>query len=285
MDQHRRDRAGKWRRAGALAGLALALAGAVFLAGVRLGAVDALAGAPGKWKGAATLALLREDRAAFAKLTDSPSFARLAGLPRIATVIAAPDDAAGEGRTDVALGAIAREDARVGREVAEAHRQTITDLLVTDVGGVIDLDAIRQVKVGRRTREWRCLTEALYFEARGEEPLGQVAVAEVILNRVDDPRFPDTVCGVVRQGSGKKHQCQFSYWCDGRAERITEPEAFEWLGKVAWVMLQGKPRILTGKATFYHAASVSPKWARAMVRTGRIGDHIFYREPLRLSRR
>ncbi len=266
-----------------------AAAGMLVLLGMGAGrpfTAEAAAGAAPDGRGApVALSLLGEDRAAFAVTSSSPEFARLGALPRLSTMIPAPDDGTADDGNRAALSALAAEDTRTRAQVASAREQTITDLLVTDVGGVIDLSQIHRVRVGRRTKEWRCLTEALYFEARGEDLLGQAAVAEVILNRVDDPRFPDTVCGVVRQGSGKRGQCQFSYWCDGRAERITEPKAFEELGKLAWVMLQGKPRILTGKATYYHAVQVRPRWARAMVRTGRIGNHIFYRQPLRLSRR
>ena len=68
--------------------------------------------------------------------------------------------------------------------------------------------------------EWACLTEALYFEARGETLKGQLAVAEVILNRVDNRKYPDSICGVITQGASKRHKCQFSFKCDGRPEKI-----------------------------------------------------------------
>ena len=73
--------------------------------------------------------------------------------------------------------------------------------------------------------EWRCLAEALYFEARGETVKGQFAVAEVILNRVKSERFPGSACGVINLGTGKKYQCQFPYTCDGYKEVIKEPRA------------------------------------------------------------
>jgi spore germination cell wall hydrolase CwlJ-like protein len=158
--------------------------------------------------------------------------------------------------------------------VTGARSRAITDLLVTDLGGVIDLSEIRSVKVGK---QWRCLTEALYFEARGENLVGQVAVAEVILNRVDSKSYPNSICGVVHQGQTKRNACQFSFICDGKVEHIGDRDAFEELGQVAWVMLEGKPRILTGQATHYHSASVLPRWAKRLVRTARIGNHIFYR--------
>lgn len=126
---------------------------------------------------------------------------------------------------------------------------------------------------------WACLSEALYFEARGESVKGQFAVAEVILNRVSSPAFPDTVCGVVNQGTGKKYQCQFTYTCDGHAEAIHEPKAYTRVGKVARLMLDGAPRRLTEGATHYHTTAVNPRWARKFPRTAQIGVHFFYKMP------
>jgi spore germination cell wall hydrolase CwlJ-like protein len=126
--------------------------------------------------------------------------------------------------------------------------------------------------------EWRCLAEAIYFEARGEGIRGQFAVAEVVMNRVDSARFPDTVCGVVRQGVGNgRGGCQFSYACDGKAERITEPAAFERAGKIARLMRDGAPRLLTVGATHFHTRAVKPLWSRTYARTAAIGAHLFYR--------
>ena len=129
-----------------------------------------------------------------------------------------------------------------------------------------------------------CLAEALYFEARGESVRGQFAVAEVILNRVDSPAFPDTVCDVIHQGTGRKFQCQFTYTCDGHEERIANPVAFEQVNKVASLMVQGGPRRLTDGATHYHTRAVNPRWARVYPRTATIGVHLFYRKPTQLSR-
>jgi len=108
-------------------------------------------------------------------------------------------------------------------------------------------------------------------------------VAEVILNRVSSSSYPDSVCGVINQGTGKRYQCQFTYTCDGHAEVIHEPAAFERVGKVARIMLDGASRTLTGGATFYHTKAVNPSWARKFERTATIGQHYFYRKPLQLS--
>lgn len=138
------------------------------------------------------------------------------------------------------------------------------------------LDALPAVKGGE---DWQCLSEALYFEARGESVKGQFAVAEVILNRVSSPLYPNTVCGVVKQGTGRRYQCQFTYTCDGHKDVVTEPAIYTRLGKIARLMLDGAPRTLTGGATHYHTRAVSPRWARSFPRTAAIGVHYFYRQP------
>jgi len=123
---------------------------------------------------------------------------------------------------------------------------------------------------------WQCLTEAIYFEARGESLDGQIAVAEVILNRVDSPLYPRTVCGVVRQrGSGG---CQFSYVCDGRTDRMREKGSAELAGRIARAMMDGAPRVLTDGATHFHTRSVRPSWSRRYAHTATIGAHVFYRK-------
>lgn len=125
--------------------------------------------------------------------------------------------------------------------------------------------------------EWQCLTEALYFESRGESLEGQVAVAEVILNRVDSPLYPRTVCGVVKQRGGGG--CQFSYVCNGRTHRMREHDAADLAGRIARAMLDGAPRLLTDGATHFHTRSVRPRWAKRFAHTASIGAHVFYRQP------
>lgn len=126
--------------------------------------------------------------------------------------------------------------------------------------------------------QWECLTEALYFEARGEDPIGQYAVAEVVLNRVDHPNYPNTVCGVVNQGTGRQYACQFTYTCDGLPEHVNDTTSWHRLGHIARIMMDGAPRDLTEDATHYHADWVNPRWARLYPRTAQFGDHIFYRQ-------
>lgn len=130
---------------------------------------------------------------------------------------------------------------------------------------------------------WRCLSEALYFEARGETVEGQFAVAEVIMNRVASSDFPGSLCGVINQGTGRKYQCQFTYTCDGRKEVIAEPKAYERVAKVARAVIDGAVPDLTDGATHYHTKAVLPSWARVYTRTARIGVHVFYRPSTRTA--
>lgn len=138
-------------------------------------------------------------------------------------------------------------------------------------------DWLRAQPVAQGGAEWQCLTEALYFEARGETLAGQFAVAEVILNRVDSADFPDTVCGVINQGTGQLYACQFTFTCDGLPEHMGNESALRRVGKVARHMLDGAPRPLTHGATFYHTAQVSPNWSQLFFHTARIGEHLFYK--------
>ncbi|MFN6951311.1 MAG: cell wall hydrolase [Albidovulum sp.] len=126
--------------------------------------------------------------------------------------------------------------------------------------------------------EFECLATALYFEARGESVAGQAAVAEVILNRVESPTFPRTICGVVNQSNGRG--CQFSFTCDGRTDRIIDRAAWIRAGKIAKAMIEGAPRVLTEGATYFHTPAVRPSWARRFEKTAKIGRHIFYRAPI-----
>ena len=128
-----------------------------------------------------------------------------------------------------------------------------------------------------RARELECLTQAIYFEARGESHRGQQAVATVIMNRVNNPRFPSTVCGVVYQGANHRNGCQFSFACDGMVERVVESGAWERARKVAGRALAGAVLRDVGSATHFHTVQVSPAWGAQMLRTAQVGLHVFYR--------
>jgi spore germination cell wall hydrolase CwlJ-like protein len=133
--------------------------------------------------------------------------------------------------------------------------------------------------------QWQCLAEAIYFESRGEPLAGQIGVAEVVLNRVDSRAYPNTICGVTRQGVGSGRGCQFSYACDGRPEVLRTPGARERAQKLARLMMDGLPRTITDGATHFHATYVSPGWARKFPRTAAIGNHVFYRQPTQVASR
>ena len=126
--------------------------------------------------------------------------------------------------------------------------------------------------------DFECLAQALYFEARGETVKGQFAVAEVILNRVKSAQFPNSVCAVVKQGTGRRNQCQFSYTCDVHAEVIRERQAHVRSAKSAQAVLNGMNEELTAGATYYHTTAVRPRWSKAFTNTTRIGVHLFYRD-------
>jgi spore germination cell wall hydrolase CwlJ-like protein len=131
--------------------------------------------------------------------------------------------------------------------------------------------------------EWQCLAEAIYYESRGEPLEGQVAVAEVVLNRVDDRRYPNSVCGVTKQGAGNGRGCQFSYACDGRPERMADSGPRLQAQKLAGIMLAGHDRVVTDGATHFHARYVRPGWASRLTRTAQIGQHVFYRSGSRVA--
>ncbi|MEM6620134.1 MAG: cell wall hydrolase [Pseudomonadota bacterium] len=124
--------------------------------------------------------------------------------------------------------------------------------------------------------EWACLTEALYFEARGESFKGITAVAEVIVNRKISSRFPNTVCAVISQGVGGRPGCQFSYKCDGRPEVFREKRAYERVAKMAQLMLAGRLPPTANGALYYHTNAVRPRWSRTFRRVAQVGDHLFY---------
>lgn len=127
-------------------------------------------------------------------------------------------------------------------------------------------------------QEQRCMAEAIYFEARGEPYRGQVAVAQVVRNRVAHPLYPNTICGVVFQNQSRRNSCQFSFACDGRPERVTEDDAWARAQEISAKMIDGELYLTeVGRATHYHANYVYPHWASRMTRVVRIDHHIFYR--------
>lgn len=126
--------------------------------------------------------------------------------------------------------------------------------------------------------EQKCLTAGIYFEARGESLKGQAAVGQVILNRVRNPAYPNTVCGVVYQNKTWHNECQFSFACDNIPDIIWSPSHWKTAKDIAMAVTAGKiwlPEV--GSSTHYHATYVRPDWAPTMKKMAKIGLHVFYR--------
>jgi spore germination cell wall hydrolase CwlJ-like protein len=133
--------------------------------------------------------------------------------------------------------------------------------------------------IGRdRAKAEKCLTDAVYFESRGEPRNGQIAVAQVVMNRVFSGFYPNTVCGVVYQNAHRRLACQFTFACDGIPDRVTEPDAWAIAKQIARDTLDGKLWLKhVGKSTHYHAYWVRPRWVREMMKLHKLGVHTFYR--------
>ncbi len=170
---------------------------------------------------------------------------------------------------------------------------------IKDTLAVIDQNVVLQLKedtsamralftgslVDHYTRETsedarKCLAQAIYFEARSEPPEGWVAVADVVINRARDPRYPASICGVVFQGEYRKNRCQFSFACDGRSDRAYNRELWEKAVRLADYKLSNiSPFPTLTDATHYHADYVTPYWSEKLERVSKIGRHIFYVDP------
>lgn len=218
------------------------------------------------------LRLLQAERAAFTALSRDEDY-QLTNVVWIK-----PNWSTANKVEDPDLAILGNEDSVASELGALAEELDVHEILL---GGVAD--DIAEKAMTNTDSALSCLAYAIYFEARGESIQGQVAVAEVILNRVDSRRYPTTVCKVVHQGAKNLNACQFSYNCDGRPETISEADAFDRAAKVAAMMLDGRERVLTGDATHYHTTAVSPRWSKRLTETTRIGDHIFYKIPTKLS--
>lgn len=123
------------------------------------------------------------------------------------------------------------------------------------------------------SRDLECLTQAVYYEARGETRAGQAAVAQVVLNRTRHPAFPKTVCGVVFQRA--RATCQFSFACDGSIGRRVEKAAWRRAEQVAAKALDGSVMAEVGNATHFHVSRLNPGWN--LLKVGQVGSHVFYR--------
>jgi hypothetical protein len=129
-----------------------------------------------------------------------------------------------------------------------------------------------------------CLAQAIYYEARGESQQGQVAVAEVVMNRVHSPLYPKTVCAVVYQGSDRGTGCQFTFTCDGSLSTRPRGRAWTQAQRLATAVMLGYTRPITQHATHYHTNAVNPNWSASLIETTTIGSHVFYRFPNAVER-
>lgn len=132
----------------------------------------------------------------------------------------------------------------------------------------------------RAASEVKCLATAIYFEARGEAEKGQIAVAQVVLNRLKNPAYPKTICDVVYQNKDKRNRCQFSFACDGIPDRIADKQSWATSQALARRVLNDDRNLFladVGASTHYHATYVKPRWARSMKKMEKIGRHVFYK--------
>jgi hypothetical protein len=126
-------------------------------------------------------------------------------------------------------------------------------------------------------KEIECLAQNIYFESRSESRQGQLAVGHVVMNRVADKHYPNSVCEVVKQGGEKRlHRCQFSWWCDGRSDQPVNYKAWQRSLELAKNIYRGNTKDPTDGALWYHADYVNPKWSDALVLGKKIGQHLFY---------
>ena len=165
-------------------------------------------------------------------------------------------------------------------EVASFPRATLALTGPDKPNGVGDAarpDYASLIAQDKMDREKRCLAEAVYFEARSEPESGQAAVAQVVLNRVSSGLYLASVCGVVYQNRHHYKACQFSFACEGKSLRITEPASWAAAVRVADEVMGGRTYITdVGRSTHYHANYVKPRWARSLKKMDVIGRHIFY---------
>ncbi len=135
-------------------------------------------------------------------------------------------------------------------------------------------------------QEIECLALNIYHEARGEPNLGKLAVGHVVLNRVSDPRYPETICGVIKDGGAeRRHRCQFSWWCDGRSDVPRNAREWERSQALARHIFWGLSIDPTDGALWYHADYVRPIWRKALTKGPKIGQHIFYTAKTKASSR
>jgi spore germination cell wall hydrolase CwlJ-like protein len=209
-----------------------------------------------------------------ASMTPAPLEPEILALPAIAVVMAP---------AEVAIGPAEEEGEGLSKATAEDFTAGDPDLKDTEelpsTGRLADQpDYAALISPKAAKRELKCLAEAIYFEARSESEAGQIAVAQVVLNRVKSKLYPNTICGVVYQNRHRYMACQFSFACEGKKLRITEPGPWRQAVRLSKAVLGGAEydKEVAG-ATHYHATYVRPKWAKKLRRMDKVGTHIFYK--------
>jgi len=191
--------------------------------------------------------------------------------------------AAPELTQEVLMGYIARRQNQA-LDAIEAADRSDRPALTADVLSSYAEDAFvpTMKKVKLADSERTCLAQAIYHEARGEPREGQLAVANVIINRAFSKKYPQTICGVVFQNADKgRYKCQFTFACDGRSDVGTERAAWNRSVKLAETAFHefqtgDRPGVIPDSALFYHTTSVAPGWGNKFRRVATIGSHIFY---------
>ncbi len=184
---------------------------------------------------------------------------------------------------EVLMGYIARRqnqalDAIEAADISD--RPALTADVLSSYAEEAYVPTVKKVKLA--DSEKTCLAQAIYHEARGESREGQLAVANVIINRAFSKKYPQTICGVVFQNADKgRYKCQFTFACDGRSDIGTERAAWNRsvkLAETAFYEFQtgDRPGVIPDSALFYHTTSVSPGWGNKFHRVATIGSHIFY---------
>lgn len=147
------------------------------------------------------------------------------------------------------------------------------------IGSLVSLEVPKRSDAEEMLKQKQCLATAIYYEARSEAYSGQLGVAEVIVNRVNDHRYPNSICEVVFQGATRTTGCQFTFTCDGAMNKKPRGEKWDKAQAIAAHVMMDLNEKKTAGATHYHATYVNPVWNSGLIRTKKIGTHIFYRFP------
>jgi hypothetical protein len=185
---------------------------------------------------------------------------------------------------DVLLGYIARKQNKALDAIEAADFSSdgpaLTAAVLTNYAQDGFVPTVKRVKLAES--EKLCLAQAIYHEARGESREGQLAVANVIINRAFSKKYPSTICGVVFQNANKgRYKCQFTFACDGRSDMGRERTAWNRSLKMAedafYEFQRGeRPGVIPNSVLYYHTTAVAPKWSRTFHRVAAIGSHVFY---------